>query len=313
MNCWFTKQRPHWLAIVLLGSLAACSGSRESPTPADLGIRKLSVPPQLLAKPERSARITTDPPSANLQITPDDEIFFTDPDNPESSLPELTEVLSSAPDRRADWEQSETIARRLALREGKPLLIWFTDSAKSPACRLLARELFEQPEFGAWAGEKLIRLKVDSNIVIDDESLSLDDKETLRIERQKHVKKLRNHYKVMGSPMLVLCGPDGKVLGRYRGYRQGQADFYWGLIKQGEAAVANTYAEWRRELENKGYREWHDRRGRVVFARLIRYTEGMLTLIEPDGFRSVARESTLSEADQAWIRQRKGSAPTNKH
>ncbi|MEX1115558.1 MAG: thioredoxin family protein [Akkermansiaceae bacterium] len=238
-----------------------------------------------------------------LNITPDEDIVFTDPDNPNAEIPELSTLLETA--KRGPWEASETIAKQRAIREGKPLLIWFTDSASSPMCKALSQELFATQEFGAWADEKLIRLRVDANLQADDPDLSLDEKQTRLIEMKHYVAALKKRYKILGHPSLVLLNPSGEVVGRYRGYKRGDADYFWGLIKHGEAVSAEAYKGWRKKLEDKGYREWSDRRGRKIFARLISYSKGTLILIEPDGIRAQTKESSLSDTDRAWIAEQK--------
>jgi len=285
--------------------LAGCAKQRGSPPrPSTAAFGGTGVPPQLAARQPAASTAGSAVPQ-QVELTPEEDIIFTDPDDPDASLPELSTLLESAPRRRGPWEQSETIARRMAVREGKPLLIWFTDSARSPMCKALAEELLNTPEFGAWASENLIRLRVDSNIVVDDPDLSLADKETLLVDLKHYVNRLRKQYKVLGNPVLVLCAPSGEVLGRYRGYKRGQADYHWGLIKQGEAASAVSHKAWRKALEQKGYREWRDRNDRKVFAKLVSYSEGTLTLIEPDGTRSRTQERKLSDDDRAWIAEQK--------
>lgn len=250
----------------------------------------------------RDAGTPVAPPGpAAAELTPEEEIVFTDPDNPEGSLPELSTLLSAAPKRRGPWEQSENIARRRAAREGKPMLIWFTDSARSPMCKALNEELFSTPDFEKWASEKLIRLRVDANVQVDDADLPLGDKESRLVEIKAYVARMKKQYKVLGQPVLVLLNPGGEVIGRYRGYKRGDADYTWGLIKQGEAASAHAYQTWRAALEKKGYREWRDRQDRKVFAKLTSYSQGSLTLVEPDGTRSRTHESKLSENDREWL------------
>jgi thioredoxin-related protein len=236
-----------------------------------------------------------------VEITPEEDIVFTDPDNPDANLPELSTLLSAAPKRRGPWEQSETIAKRRAAREGKPLLIWFTDSARSPMCKALSEELFSKPDFEKWASEKLIRLRVDANVEVDDPDLSLGDKETRMVDLKAYVARMKKQYKVLGHPVVVMLNPSGEVIGRYRGYKRGDADYTWGLIKQGEAASAHAYESWRSSLEKKGYREWRDRNDRKVFAKLTSYSNGTLTLIEPDGTRSRTHENKLSDKDLEWL------------
>ncbi len=243
-----------------------------------------------------------------MNITPEEDIVFTDPDNPEANLPELSSILA-APKRRGPWEESETIAKQRAAREGKPLLIWFTDSQNSPMCKALSQELFSNPEFETWASEKLIRLRVDANERASDfvknPEISVDERGTREADAKAYVVKLKKRYKVLGHPSLLLLNPSGEVVGRYRGYKRGQADFTWGLIKHGEAVSANAYKDWRSGLEKKGYREWQDRKERKVFAKLTGYSNGTLTLIEPDGTRSKTHENKLSDKDQAWIAEQK--------
>ena len=61
-------------------------------------------------------------------------------------------------------------------------------------------------------------------------------------------------------------------------------------------------------MARRGYREWTDERGRKLFAKLSRYREGELILVEPDGKRILARESKLSAEDRTWILRQKARA-----
>lgn len=267
------------------------------------------IPPEL--RPKNSDPGTPVVPGGNaptsrpvLNLTPEEDIVYTDPDDPDAAIPELSTLLANA--KRGPWEESETIARQLSSREGKPLLIWFTDSVGSPMCKAVSQELFSTNDFGNWATEKLIRLKVDSaNLKIKDPNADLFDSENYRASVRTYYANLKKRYKVLGLPSLVLLSPSGEVIGRYRGYKRGDANFLWGQIKHGEAVSSTAYQAWRKGLEKKGYREWQDRRGRKVFARLTSYSKGILTFIEPDGTRSRTQETNLSGSDQAWISEQK--------
>jgi thioredoxin-related protein len=305
-----------WLVL----SLALCScgtlgiGKKQAvKEPSPFGTS--GIPPQLRARGNADPGTPVVPggntPTASsipANITPEEEIVFTDPDNPEASLPELSVILT-APKRRGPWEESETIARQRAAREGKPMLIWFTDSARSPMCKAIAQELFNNPDFEKWASEKIIRLRVDSNVraheSVKDQNLSIDEANTREIDLANHVARMKKTYKVLGQPSLYMLNPSGEVIGRYRGYKRGDADYTWGLFKQAEAVSANAYKEWRSGLEKKGYREWSDRKDRKVFARLTSYSHGTLILIEPDGTRCRTQENKLSDADKAWLAEQK--------
>lgn len=266
------------------------------------------IPPQLRARsPDAGTPVVaggnTNPQAAPFAFTPQEDIVYTDPDNPDAELPELAAVLSNA--KRGPWEQSETIAKRISMREGKPLLIWFTDSASSPMCKAVSQELFSTNDFGNWAAEKLVRLRVDQEIKIDDPDLDLGSSEDRRVALKNYNAALKKRYKVLGYPSLVMLSPSGEVVGRYRGYKRGEADFLWGQLKHAEAVSSESYKGWRKGMEAKGYREWQDRKGRRVFAKLTSYSKGTLTFIEPDGSRSRTTEENLSDEDRDWIAEQK--------
>ncbi len=237
------------------------------------------------------------------QITPEEDIVFTDPDNPDGGIPELATLLSD--NKRGPWEESESIAKSRSVREGKPLLIWFTDSQSSPMCKAVSQELFSTNDFGNWATEKLVRLKIDSAAHIQDESLDLAAKEDLRTRVMNYNKALKARYKILGYPSFIMLSPSGEVVGRFRGYKRGDANFLWGQMKQSEAVSSHSYQEWRSGLEKRGYREWQDRKGRKILAKLTSYSKGKLTFIEPDGTRSQTQETSLSDNDRAWITEQK--------
>jgi thioredoxin-related protein len=301
-----------WLLALSL-SLTSCAklgmGNKVESPKLNSPFGETGIPPQLRSKgPDSGVPVVpggnTGSPQSGPAFTPEEDIVFTNPDDPDASLPELSTVLT-AEKRRGPWEESETIAKQRAAREGKPLLIWFTDSARSPMCKALSQELFSTPKFEQWASEKLIRLRIDANIQVDDPDLTLDEKGGRLAALKDYVARLKKQYKILGQPSLILLNSSGEVIGNYRGYTRGQADYYMGLFKQGEAVSTHHHKEWRAGLEKKGYREWRDRKDRKVFAKLTRYSGGTLTLIEPDGTRSRTREDKLSDTDQAWIDEQK--------
>ena len=298
--------------LVLAIALSSCAklglGSKvekkEEPSPFGPG----GIPPQLRSKgPDDEG--TPVIPGSNvpnkpmpLNMVPDEDIVFTDPDHPNADIPELAVLLQNT--KRGPWEASESIAKQRSAREGKPLLIWFTDSSNSPMCKLLSAELFSRADFGDWATEKLVRLRVDANVTAE-EAETLDQKTTMLIDRAHYVADLKKRYKILGYPSLLVLNPSGEVIGRYRGYKRGDADYTWGLLKHAEAVSSDAYKSWRSGLEKKGYREWQDRKGRKIFARMVSYSKGTLVFIEPGGTRSQTKETNLSDADRAWITDQK--------
>jgi thioredoxin-related protein len=234
-------------------------------------------------------------------VTPADEIAWTGFDG--EGIPEL-ENLMAAP-KKGPWEESETLARQSAAREGKPILIWFTDSARSPMCKVLSAELFSDPDFGKWAEDNIVRLRIDANVSVNDPDLSLDEKVSREAEIKSYVKRMKKRYRVLGHPSVLMLNPSGEVIARYRGYQRGDKDYFWGLIRQGVASSEAAYRDWRKGLEKKGYREWRGNGGHKVFARLVSYSKGTLILIEPGGERFRTQENNLSKEDRKWLADQK--------
>jgi hypothetical protein len=294
-----------WLfgLIVALSSCAKLSKPEKKEESSAFG--PTGIPPQLRSQSDSGIAVVPGGNVAPPTLTPQEDIVYTDPDNPDAEIPELATLLSGP--KRGPWEESETIAKQRSVREGKPLLIWFTDSNSSPMCKALSEELFSTQEFGQWATEKLVRLRVDAAVKIDNPEMDLGTAENRRIEIIRYVAELKKRYKILGYPSLIMVGPSGEVVGRYRGFKRGDGPYFWGLIKQGEVAASETYKSWRAGLEKKGYREWQDRRNRKVFAKLVSYSKGTLILIEPDGSRARTKESVLSDKDLAWIAEQKKS------
>lgn len=287
--------------------LAACGIGGGDGEGVDL---KSAMPPAGVGPKIRNSGGTAVTPGGNQNlanfagITPQEDIVFTDPDNPDAGIPEL-ESLMAAP-KKGPWEDSETIARQTAAREGKPILVWFTDSQRSPMCKALTQELFGTKEFGKWAQKNVVRLRVDSNVGASKESsMTMDEWETKKTNITDYVKRMKKQYRVIGHPTVLMLNPSGEVLWKDTGYKRGQADFFWGIIKQNEVASSSAYKSWRKGLENKGYREWKGKGSRKVFAKLISYSEGTLVLVEPGGERYRTHESRLSSADRKWIEQQK--------
>ena len=308
-----------WLPVTIMVTLASCAKlgivspkpNKPSPNTQPSPFGPTGIPPALRSKSGDPGTPVTPGGNAAAQanLAPQEEMVFTDPDDPDASLPELSAILSNAPKRGNPWEESETIAKQRASREGKPLLIWFTDSKNSPMCKALSQDLLSTPDFEKWAAEKLVRLRIDANVAssnfVNDRDISLGDKESRMVDVRTYATRLKKQYKVLGYPSLIMLNPSGEVIGRYRGYKRGQGEYTWGLLKQAEAVSANAYQSWRAGLEKKGYREWKDRKDRKVMAKLIKYSNGTLTLIEPDGTRCRTEESKLCDNDRAWIAEQK--------
>lgn len=292
-----------WFAIAACVALSNCADEpsmpriEQAPGPQGLPQTPLEGEVGTAVKPGGNAELK------QLNYTPEEDLAWTNPDDPDAGIPEL-ETLMAAP-KRGPWEESETIARQTAAREGKPILIWFTNSAMSPNCKALSSDLFATQEFGKWADKNVVRLRVDTAATVDDPTLTLGEKVSRQAEIKSYVQRLKKRYKVLGHPTLLMLNPSGEVLWKETGYKRGQGDFVWGLIKQAVAVTDNQYKEWRKNLEAKGYREWEGTNGKKVFAKLVSYSKGDLILTEPGGERYKSHESRLSRKDNKWIAEQK--------
>lgn len=294
-------------AIVSLSLVFAACASKPQATELDRKKLAAQIPAELRGSgfPDGGTAVK---PGGNFNpaaITKQEDIAWTDPDNPDAGVPELDKVLATP--KKGEWLESEAMARRQAARENKLMLIFFCDSARNTLSKNLDEELLSSPDFDAWAKDKFIKLRVDANERGGSKDLSFKEQEERAAFLRNQMTELQKRYKVIGQPAVIILTPDGDVSGRYRGYKTGQRDWFWGVIKQGEVAASKRRADWRKEMEGKGYREWQDRQGRKVFAKLTSYHQGELTLVEPDGLRSKTQESRLSEQDRAWIQQQKAA------
>ena len=226
------------------------------------------------------------------------DLVWTDPDNPESGLQGMEEVMAKSASR-GPWLISFSEARRAAMREGKPLLIWFTDTRRSIMCRSLSAEVFSQQKFGSWAEKEVVRLRLDFNV--EGVSRAGREAEEDRIRKEDYLESLKKRYKVRGLPTVLLMTPDGTVTSRYRGYQKTYGDFYISRLQNDVRTAGEHHEKWKESMARRGYREWEDKRGRTVFAKLARYKDGEMILVEPDGKRLKAQLSNLSSKDRAWI------------
>lgn len=241
-------------------------------------------------------------PSPSGNAIPDDysplneeDLVWTDPDNPDQNLGKVEEAFEKP--LKDSWQLSYQSARRLAYAEGKPLMIWFTDSDRSPICKRLSKELFSTPEFEKWSDDHLVKLRVD---------LSPKEYEIqLRRRKIKYAQALKKKFKVRGQPTVLILNNEGQAFGRYTGYGHGDRDFYFGRLQNAANTVHEEYFDWFPIMKKKGYRMWEGKNGVKLFARLTDYEEGRLRVVEPHGRAAIIQEKNLSSKDQKWIAEQK--------
>ncbi len=110
---------------------------------------------------------------------------------------------------RTDYRKAVACATRLR----RPILLAFTGSDWCDWCRSLKEEVFDTPEFNAWAGKTVVLVEVDF-------PKSVRQKASLR-KQNKDLADRFHDFVHEGYPTVLILDPTGaKVLGEL-GYREG--------------------------------------------------------------------------------------------
>jgi len=232
--------------------------------------------------------------SQSVSATRPQDIVFTKPGDTEFvASAELKEIWKK--EYEGPWMQSFPNALRKAQVEGKPIFVLFS-SETNPLVKALDEEVLGKKEFSTWATEHVIRLR------FEDYRSKSRSKFGDKID---YIEALKKRFKVRAVPSGVLVLPNGTVTARYRGYRKGESEFYEGRLRDNAENAQKQIDIWNEDIEKKGYRIWTDIKKRKVMAKLTRYRDERLDLVQPDGKRSSVHESKLGHADRKWLRQEK--------
>ena len=109
----------------------------------------------------------------------------------------------------AKWLTSLDEAKAAAKKDGKPILIDFTGSDWCGWCVKLRKEVFDTPEFNAWAAKNVVLCEIDFP-----RKKSQDD--ATKAANNELMKK----YGVKGFPTIVFTTAEGTEIGR-SGYKPG--------------------------------------------------------------------------------------------
>lgn len=231
---------------------------------------------------------------AILGVTSEEDTVWA-PYDPDESIGEEFDEVWNDPENTS-WHEDLAQAGKIARSTGKPVILWFTRSGKSPQCNLLNEELMLKPEFESWAKENTVRVTLDIAARSDSQE---------ELDRLKYVGKMKKRFNARGYPSVYILSPSGEVVDSIIGYKKGNFVYYWGQLKHSVEVAARQYGAWREGLEKRGYRMWISRNGVKLFAKLYRYDAGRITLIEPSGKRGVTSFNKLSDADQSWVLDQK--------
>ena len=110
---------------------------------------------------------------------------------------------------QAQWLDSYDEAVELASQTGRPILADFTGSNWCGYCVKLKKEVFNTPEFNAWAAQNVVLLELD---------FPRPNKQPDWIKKQNN--ELRNRYEIDSYPTVLILNADGSVIGS-QGYMRG--------------------------------------------------------------------------------------------
>ena len=128
----------------------------------------------------------------------------------------------------AEWMTDFEAAKTKAAAENKAVLVDFTGSDWCGYCIMLRQNVFDKPEFDAYAKDKLVLVEID-----------LPRAKKLSEEQMKKNEALAEQYRVDGFPSVFVMSPKGEVLGGFVGGRpSGLAD----IQKPLDAGIANIKA-----------------------------------------------------------------------
>ena len=159
-----------------------------------------------------------------------------------------------------------------------------------------------------------IKQAIDSFAVAFEEFKSTNNERLAEIEKKGEAdplvdEKLKKQYRVLGLPTVIVLTPSGEVAEQYRGYTQGQKKPYIQRLKDRILTEKHNEKIWRKGMKAKGYRVWTGRNGQQLFARLTRYRNGDIVLVEPDGRKSKTSELQLSKKDRDWLDKQRARRP----
>ena len=298
-----------FLSLCALVSLAACAGKREvleetpisGPSSAEQAAAELGNP--LLAnKGDINAityNVSTSDQLEQIHNGSDEELIWTNPDNPDADIPELREAFENRRNGNG-WQTDMGWAIRLARRQELPLLVWFHDSVISPKSNALGRDYLNTKEFNDWCKDRIIRLRLDSGTSLNDATAD-SAKYSYR-----EINALQQRYGLTKKPSFAIITPSGKIVSRIDGF-DGFLNAFIRDLRAGVHAAETEYKKHKDELRERGFRDWASSRSdKKVFAKFLRYdAEKKIVYLKEDGGRiSRTKLSSFSQEDVDYILSR---------
>ena len=106
------------------------------------------------------------------------------------------------------WQEDYDNAVKIAQKQDKPILIFFTGSDWCGPCKMLVKDIFETKRFEKLAKENFVIYEADFP----------RNKDLITLKQRKKNYYLSRMYDVNSYPTIVIIDKDGKELGRKRSY-----------------------------------------------------------------------------------------------
>ena len=123
------------------------------------------------------------------------------------SITILTAQESIEAKHQLDWKENYSNAERIAKKENKNLLIYFTGSDWCGPCKMLVEDFFNSKKF----------FGLSENFVLYEANFPRN-KDLVTKEQQVINKKLKSRFRVTSYPTILILKSNGKEIGRRKGY-----------------------------------------------------------------------------------------------
>ncbi len=203
----------------------------------------------------------------------------------EDTGPQRVPVYPDDPES-AWWEINPHFAFDRAQREQKPLLLLFTGVWNAQAMAL-SQEVFATKSFNEYVKENLVICYLSYPRNYTDAAPAL--------------RKIKDRFKVKGYPNVLLFNPNGEVQRGVRGYRTGRPVDYFNQLKVACMPVIESVKQQKADLVAKGYRDWSNYLGKLVFAKLVQHDGTDVVLLDAAGQKWTVPKNDLSPDDQRLV------------
>lgn len=203
----------------------------------------------------------------------------------EAQRPERIQVYRDDPDS-AWWEINPHHAFDRAQREQRPLMLLFTADWNTQALAL-SQEVFATKSFNEYVKQNLVicYLNYPKNYT--------DAPDALR--------RIKEKFKVHGYPNVLIFNPNGEVGRGIRGYRTGRPVDYFNELVAACHPVLESIEVQKAELVRKGYRDWSNYLGKLVFARFVEHDPSHVILQDAAGQKWNVPINDLAPDDQRLV------------